>query len=76
MTGMVHRLHQFWIEQNEIQERLLLTNRPWKEEFIHWAHDGLHWHLHGHLTPPDDGRRRSVTSTGWCPGLRHHPNPT
>jgi len=28
------------------------------------------------LIVANDGRRRSVTSTGWCPGLRHHPNPT
>lgn len=68
MTGWVHRIHQFWTEQNEIQERLLLLNRPWEEDFTHWAQDG---HLHGHLTPPDNGKRNSVTSTGWCPGLRH-----
>lgn len=52
MTGWRRTLHQFWIQQNEIQERLLLINRPWEEEFIHWAYDGHHWHLYGHLTLP------------------------
>lgn len=75
MIDLWRKLRQFWTEQNEIQERLLLTNRPWEEEFTHWAHDGQHWHLHGHLAPPDDGRRHSVTSTRWCPRLRHQPSP-
>ncbi len=58
MIDLCRRLRQFWTEQNEIQERLLLINRPWEEEFTHWAHDSQHWHLHGHLAPPDDGRRQ------------------
>ena len=54
----------FWSEQVEIQERMSLLNRPWEEEYLHW--DGAV--LHGSLTPPADGRRRSVTGRGWCPG--------
>ena len=76
MTGFLRRLRQFWTEQNEIQQRLLLINRPWEEDLTHWAYDGHDWHLHGHLTPPADNRRHSVTSTGWCPGLRRNPNST
>jgi hypothetical protein len=63
-------LREFDAEVTELHERQRLLNRPWEEEFLHWAYDGEAWHLHGHLTPPDDRRRRSVTSSGWCPGLR------
>ena len=64
MTGVWRALRAFWAEQNELQERLLLLNRPWEEEYLHWA-DG---ELHGSVPPPADGRRRSVTRSGWCPG--------
>ena len=47
-----------------IHEQQQLLNRPWEEDFLHFACDGQ---LHGHLLPPRDGRRRSVTSDGWCP---------
>jgi len=57
----------FLAGQLELQERLALINRPWEEEFLHWGPGGA---LHGHLTPPADGRRRSVTRSGWCPGAR------
>jgi hypothetical protein len=52
----------------ELEERRALLDRPWEENFLHWARDERGWHLHGQLTPP---RRRttSVTSGGWCPGL-------
>ncbi len=56
-------------EVRELEERRALLDRPWEEEFLHWAHDGRAWHLHGHLTPPPRRRTRSVTSRGWCPGL-------
>ena len=63
-------LREFDAEVTELHERQHLLNRPWEEQFLHWAYDGETWHLHGHLTPPDDGRRRSITRSGWCPGLR------
>jgi hypothetical protein len=56
-------LRRFCSEQVEIQERLLLINRPWEEEYLHWV-DG---ELHGSVVPPADRRRRSVTRGGWCP---------
>jgi len=65
-------LSAFWAEQNELQERLLLLNRPWEEEYLHWA-DG---ELHGSEAPPADGRRHSVTRSGWCPGDRFAGRPT
>ena len=46
-----------------------------REQFLHWAFDGQEWQLHGRLAPPADGRRRSVTRNGWCPGLRTSPAP-
>jgi len=68
-TGRSFRLLQvlrtFLAEQERLYERQALRNRPWEEDFLHWSRDGA---LHGHLAPPDDGRRRSVTADGWCPG--------
>jgi hypothetical protein len=46
-------------------ERRSLQGRPWEEELLHWAKDGT---LHGTISPPSDGRRRSTTPDGWCPG--------
>lgn len=66
-------LHEFKAMQLELQERVLLLNRPWEEEVTHWAHDGHDWQLHGHRPPPADGRRHSVTPDGWCPGNRRLP---
>lgn len=63
-TNLWARLRAFNDEMVEAQERLLLLNRPWEEELLHWTPDGR---LHGHLTPACRGRR-SVTSSGWCPG--------
>ncbi|GAB2592119.1 hypothetical protein [Microlunatus antarcticus] len=48
-----------------MRERRSLQDRPWEEDLLHWAKDGT---LHGHVTPPSDGRRRSITADGWCPG--------
>jgi hypothetical protein len=62
-TGFWKALREAWADQVELHERLILLNRPWEEEFLHWA-DG---ELHGSLTPPRDGRRRSTTKRGWCP---------
>ena len=71
MTGRVaaawRAFQEFLAGQRELQERLVLINRPWEEEFLHWGPDGT---LHGHLTPPADGRQRSITRSGWCPGAR------
>ena len=64
-----------WAEIRELEERRNLLNRPWEEEFLHWAHDEHGWHLHGHKIPPSRSRTRSVTSTGWCPGLLRSQQP-
>lgn len=48
-----------------LRERRALADRPWEEDLLHWARDGS---LHGSVPPPADGRRRSTTSDGWCPG--------
>lgn len=64
MSRAWRALRRFWSEQVEIQERMVLLNRPWEETYLHWA-DG---ELHGSVAPPADGRRRSVTGRGWCPG--------
>jgi hypothetical protein len=64
-----HRLREFHAAQVELQERALLRSSPWLEDQLHWSFDGEEWHLHGHLAPPD-GRVRSVSRSGWCPGLR------
>lgn len=68
----LRRLREAQALQVELQERLMLRQQPWLEELVHWAYDGEEWHLHGHRLPPADGRRRSVTRSGWCPGLRQH----
>lgn len=48
-----------------MRERRSLQDRPWEEELLHWAKDGT---LHGTVPPPSDGKRRSITKDGWCPG--------
>jgi hypothetical protein len=58
-------LRKFCAGYARIHERQSLLNRPWEEDFLHFARDGS---LHGHLLSSPDGRRRSVTSDGWCPG--------
>lgn len=68
--GLVSRLRSCWETQIRLTERRQLAMRPWEEEFLHWSFDGGAWVLHGHLTPPP-GRRRSVTSDGWCPMQRN-----
>jgi hypothetical protein len=63
-------LRQFNATQIELQERLLLLNRPWEEECLHWCWDGHGWQLHGNRLPAPPGPR-GTTSEGWCPQLRH-----
>jgi hypothetical protein len=59
-------LREFLAVQVELHERAALLDRPWEEEFLHWAGDGRE--LHGRLVPPH-GRGRGATRSGWCPGL-------
>lgn len=70
IARLLARLREFHATQVELQQRLWLLNQPWEEEFLHWASDAGHWKLHGHVLPPPDGKRHSVTSRGWCPGSR------
>ena len=49
---------------DELEQRRALLDRPWEEEFLHWAGG----ELHGWRVPPP-GRQRSTTRSGWCPGL-------
>jgi len=69
---VVDHARRIWAEIYEIEQRRALLNRPWEEEFLHWARDEHGWHLHGHLTPGK--HTRSVSSTGWCPGLLGKPH--
>jgi hypothetical protein len=62
---VLRAVRRSWALQVELHERLDLLRRPWEEELLHWAADGS---LHGRLVPPRDGRRRSTTRGGWCPG--------
>ena len=68
-TGLVllRGLREAHAVQNELQERALLRQEPSLEEFLHWSYDGEEWRLHGSRIPKSDGRRRSVTRSGWCP---------
>ena len=59
-------LREFLAMQVELHERAALRDRPWEEEFLHWAGDGRE--LHGRLMPPR-GQGRSTTLSGWCPGM-------
>lgn len=61
-------------EVEEWEERRVLINRPWEEEFLHWVREGDGWHLHGQLPPPRHGCR-CPTSGGWCLGRARRPKP-
>jgi hypothetical protein len=61
-------LHGFSADLRELGERQVLLDRPWEEDFLHWARDGQGWQLHGHIVAPPQRRASSVTSQGWCPG--------
>jgi hypothetical protein len=52
-----------------------LLNHPWEEEYLHWVGSGEGQRLHGHLPPPSDGRRYSVTRGGWCRGVMAERHP-
>ncbi|MDT7555011.1 MAG: hypothetical protein QOI16_3551 [Pseudonocardiales bacterium] len=73
LSDRLHRLgkslREFDAEVTELHERQRLLNRPWEEDFLHWAFDGQEWHLHGTLPPPAGRRRHSVTRNGWCVGV-------
>jgi hypothetical protein len=57
-------LREFFAVQVELHERMALADRPWEEEFLHWAGGELHgWRL------PPSGRRVGTTRDGWCPDL-------
>lgn len=58
-----HGLRTLFTEGVELQERLLLINRPWEEQLLHRSADG---HVHGH-TAPRPGQH-STTGSGWCSG--------
>lgn len=66
------RLRDFAATQEELTRRRQLLDRPWEEDLLHWRRDGDTdgdgWLLHGTIQPPGDGRRRSTTPGGWCPG--------
>jgi hypothetical protein len=64
-----HHLRDFWAGYRELHERQVLIRQPWKEEVLHWSWDGQDWRLHGHLHPAPE-RRRSASSSGWCPAVR------
>lgn len=62
---MIKWLHETYTDVCELHERRDLLNRPWEEEYLHWARDEHGWQLHGRYVPP----RRwhcSVTTQGWC----------
>lgn len=61
------RMADFTAAQTELHERMMLMNRPWEEDLLHWAYEDGRWQLHGELLPPP-GRRYSVTRRGWCLG--------
>jgi hypothetical protein len=58
-------LRDFLAVQVELHERLLLSNRPWEEEFLHWCGG----ELHGFRVPPAH-RHVGTTRSGWCPAAR------
>jgi hypothetical protein len=70
LADVVAKLRDLHAWQTEIAQRLDLLNRPWEEDMLHWSWDGQRWELHGQRLPPSDGRRRSTTKQGWCPGCR------
>ena len=61
LRDRLHRLgtalREFDAEVTELHERQRLCNRPWEEEFLHWAYDG---HAVAPPRPPDAARRRTA----------------
>jgi hypothetical protein len=66
VRDLIGRVRTAFCNLKELEQRRLLLDRPWEEDFFHWAADGT---LHGERVPPAGGRRYSTTSGGWCPGL-------
>jgi hypothetical protein len=66
--SLLEGLRDYFAVYKRLHEHQALRNRPWEEDFLHWSLDG---ELHGHLPPPQQGRRHSVASDGWCPGRRY-----
>jgi hypothetical protein len=56
-----------WNDIGELEQRRILRAEPWREEFLHMGLDGQ---IHGRFVPPHGRHSYSVTSSGWCPGLR------
>jgi hypothetical protein len=71
LRRLAKRLHRFSSDLRELGERRVLLDRPWEEDFLHWARDGQRCQLHGHLVPSPRRRASSVTSRGWCPRMAH-----
>jgi hypothetical protein len=67
VRDLIGRVRTAFCNLNELEQRRELLDRPWEEEYLHWAADGT---LHGERIPPAGRRRYSTTSGGWCPGLR------
>lgn len=66
-TSVVATVTEGWGTQQELQERLIILNRPWQHDQAHWvpAPNG-NPQLHGTIPPPRGGTG-PVTATGWCP---------
>ncbi len=68
LRRLFKRLQRLTADLRELEERRGLLDRPWEEDFLHWACEDDGWQLHGHIVPPPRRRTSSVTSQGWCPG--------
>ncbi|GAA1183838.1 hypothetical protein [Pseudonocardia alaniniphila] len=66
VRDLIDRVRTAFCNLNELEQRRELLDRPWEEDFLHWAADGT---LHGDRIPPAGRRRYSTTSGGWCPRL-------
>jgi hypothetical protein len=66
VRDLIDRVRTAFCNLNELEQRRELLDRPWEEDFLHWAADGT---LHGDRIPPATRRRYSTTSGGWCPRL-------
>ena len=67
LRRLIDRLRQVLADVRELEERRALLDRPWEEDFLHWAGGEQGWQLHGQCIPPARRRTSSVTSRGWCP---------
>jgi hypothetical protein len=66
LGDLIGRIRAVLGRLDELEQRRELLDRPWEEEYLHWAADGT---LHGVRIPPAGRRRFSTTTGGWCPGL-------